>query len=236
MKALVAEIRGRLEELENPRDAAFLQRFFKTGPGEYACGDRFRGIRVPVLRKLVRECKDITVAQAAQLLRSRFHEDRLLALFLLVRLYSKADQKGRAAIYRLYLAHTHCINNWDLVDCSAEHIVGPFLNDADRRPLYRLARSNSLWERRIAILATFHYIKHRDFTDTLQIAGMLLGDKEDLIWKATGWMLREVGKRDQEAEEIFLRAHCKQMPRVMLRYAIERFPESKRQRYLSGEL
>jgi 3-methyladenine DNA glycosylase AlkD len=232
----VAEIRGRLKKLENPKDAAFLQRFFKTAPGEYGHGDRFRGIRVPVLRRLARDYPDITVAQAAQMLRSRFHEDRLLALFLLVRLYARADERGRAAIYRLYLANTHCINNWDLVDCSAEHIVGPFLDQSERRPLYRLARSKRLWERRIAILATFHYIKRHDFTDTLKIARLLLADQEDLIWKATGWMLREVGNRDLAAEETFLRAHAKQMPRTMLRYAIEKFPEAKRRRYLNGEV
>jgi 3-methyladenine DNA glycosylase AlkD len=236
MRAAVREIRGRLQKLGNPEDAVFLQRFFKTGPGEYGSGDRFRGIRVPVLRKLSREYKNISLADAAELLRSRFHEDRLLALFLLVRLYARAEENGRAAIYRLYLARTDCINNWDLVDGSAEHIVGPFLDKGDRSPLYRLARSSNLWERRIAILATFHYIRRHDFTDTLKIARTLLDDKEVLIWRATGWMLREVGKRDLEAEEAFLRAHSKKMPRVMLRYAIERFPETSRLRYLKGEV
>jgi 3-methyladenine DNA glycosylase AlkD len=235
MKSKVAEIKGKLKKLENPKDAVFLQRFFKTGPGEYGCGDRFRGIRVPMLRKLAREYKDVDIQEATELLRSRFHEDRLLALFLLVRLYAKADERGRAAIYHIYLKHTYCVNNWDLVDSSAEHIVGPFLRNSDRRPLVRLARSSSLWERRIAILSTFHYIRHHDYGETLRIARLLLDDKEDLIWKATGWMLREVGKRDLEAEESFLRAHCKKMPRVMLRYAIERFPEAKRRRYLNGE-
>lgn len=234
MKTRVAEIQNRLAKLANPRDASFLQRFFKTAPGEYGCGDCFRGIRVPVLRKLAREYKGLTVAQAGQLLRSRFHEDRLLALFLLVGLYARAGENARAAIYRLYLERTDCINNWDLVDCSAEHIVGPFLCESDRRPLYRLARSSNLWERRIAILATFHFIKRGDFSETLKLARLLLRDEEDLIWKAVGWMLREVGKRDLEAEESFLRVHCKQMPRVMLRYAIERFPEAKRRRYLKG--
>ncbi len=236
VKTTVAEIQSKLEKLANARDASFLQRLFKTGPGEYGCGDRFRGIRVPVLRQLARQYRGITVTQARQLLRSRFHEDRLLALFILVHLFSKGDSSTRAAIYRLYLKNTGCINNWDLVDASAEHIVGPFLCDTDRRPLYRLARSSSLWERRIAILATFHFIKRGDFAETLKIARLLLSDKEDLIWKAVGWMLREVGKRNPKAEEAFLRTHCKTMPRVMLRYAIERFPEAKRRRYLKGEV
>jgi len=195
VKTTVAEIQSRLKKLANARDASFLQRFFKTGPGEYGCGDRFRGIRVPVLRQLARQYRGITVTQARQLLRSRFHEDRLLALFVLVHLFSKGDSGTRVGIYRLYLKNTGCINNWDLVDASAEHIVGPFLCDTDRRPLYRLARSSSLWERRIAILATFHFIKRGDFAETLKIARLLLSDKEDLIWKAVGWMLREVGKR-----------------------------------------
>ncbi|HLQ50171.1 MAG TPA: DNA alkylation repair protein [Terriglobales bacterium] len=236
VKTTVGEIQNRLEKLANARNASFLQRFFKTGPGEYGCGDRFRGIRVPVLRQLARQYRGITVTQARRLLRSRFHEDRLLALFILVHLFSKGDSNIRVGIYRLYLKNIGCINNWDLVDASAEHIFGPFLCDTDRRPLYRLVRSSSLWERRIAILATFHFIKRGYFAETLKIARLLLNDKEDLIWKAVGWMLREVGKRNPKAEEAFLRTHCKKMPRVMLRYAIERFPGAKRRRYLKGEV
>lgn len=220
--------------LGDPRVASAAQRFFKTGPGEYGEGDLFRGIRVPVLRRLVREYSALTPAEAEQLLKSQFHEDRLLALLLLVSLYSRGDRAAKEKIYRLYLKNAQFVNNWDLVDSSAEHIVGAFLRDKGREPLRRLAQSGDLWKRRIAILATFHFIKRGEFAETLIIARQLLSDREDLIHKAVGWMLREVGKRDPEAEEQFLKEHYKRMPRVMLRYAIERFPEAKRRRYLKG--
>lgn len=232
----VAKIQRELDRLGDPQTASFAQRFFKTGPGEYGEGDRFRGIRVPVLRKLAKEYQNIALPEAEQLLRSSFHEDRLLALLILVRLYSKGDDTIRSNVYDLYLKNTPFINSWDLVDASAEHIVGPFLRDKDREPLHRLAESSNLWERRIAIMATFHFIKCGEFAETLKIARRLLTDQEDLIHKAVGWMLREVGKRDLEAEESFLRIHYGQMPRVMLRYAIEKFPESARRRYLKGEV
>ncbi len=151
-------------------------------------------------------------------------------------MFKKADDEGQRAIYELYLASTRFINNWDLVDCSAEHIVGAYLRPFDRQPLYDLAVSDSLWERRISIMSTFHFIKHNEFADTLRIAEILLADKEDLIHKAVGWMLREVGKRDAEAEDGFLKRFCRQIPRTMLRYAIEKFPAAKRQRYLRGEV
>ena len=167
------------------------------------------------------------------MLRSEFHEERLTAIFILVRRYQKPiDDSEREAIYRLYLDSTRWINNWDLVDCSAEPIVGAHLRGLDKRPLYKLAGSESLWERRIAMMATFHYIKQRQFDDALRIAEILLTDPEDLIHKAVGWMLREIGKRHLKTEEQFLKRHCRQMPRTMLRYAIEKFPEQKRQRYL----
>ncbi len=232
--SVVAEIQNQLVNLSNPEDALFLQRFFKTGPGQYGAGDLFRGIRVPVLRRLSAGNHAITLEEAAQLLRSSYHEDRLLALLILVRQYGKADEAGRAAIYALYLKSTHFINNWDLVDASAEHIVGAFLTDKCQDPLDHLAGSRSIWERRMAILATFHFIKRGRFEPTLRIAAKLLKDKEDLIHKAVGWMLREVGKRDLQKEEAFLIAHCRQMPRTMLRYAIEKFPADKRQGYLKG--
>jgi 3-methyladenine DNA glycosylase AlkD len=229
-----AEIQSQLLELSNPEDARFLQRYFKTGPGQYGEGDLFRGIRVPELRRLCKVYRHTPLDNVLQLLRSPYHEDRLLALLILVYKYTKADEAGRSSIYRLYLDHTRFINNWDLVDATAEHIVGAYLRDRDRSPLHQLARSGSIWERRIAIMATFHFIKVGEFGDTLRIAGMLLADKEDLIHKAVGWMLREVGKRDMQAEEAFLRMHCREMPRTMLRYAIERFPEDRRQCYLKG--
>jgi 3-methyladenine DNA glycosylase AlkD len=232
---IVAKIQKELAKLADPQTALFSQRYFKTGPGEYAAGDLFRGIRVPVLRRLSKEYQSITLPEAEQLLMSSFHEDRLLALLLLVRLYYKGNEVTRSKIYDIYLKNTRFINNWDLVDLSAEHIVGAFLWDKGRKPLYRLARSRSLWERRIAVMATFHLVKRGEFRETLKVAQVLLSDSEDLIHKAVGWMLREVGKRDLKAEEDFLKVHYKRMPRVMLRYAIERFPEEKRLQYLKGE-
>lgn len=231
---MLAEIQSQLLNLSNSDDARFLQRYFKTGPGQYGEGDLFRGIRVPVLRKLSKAHRDIPLDTLQKLLCSEYHEDRLLALLILVHKFAKADEAGRSRMYALYLDHASFINNWDLVDASAEHIVGAYLRDKDRAPLYQLARAGGIWERRIAMMATFHFIKLGEFDDTLGIAGILLADTEDLIHKAAGWMLREVGKRDMQAEESFLRVHCRRMPRTMLRYAIERFPEEKRQRYLKG--
>ena len=232
----VQEIRARLRKLGNKQRAANSQWFFKTGPGEYGEGDIFLGIRVPELRKLAKEYHDVTLTQAAQLLRSSIHEERLLALFILTRAFSKGDEHTKEKIYHIYLENTQHINNWDLVDTSAEHIVGAFLKEKTKKPLYDLARSSDLWERRIAIMTTYYFIKRGEFTETLKIAHMLLSDKEDLIHKAVGWMLREVGKRHLETEEHFLEKHYKKMPRTMLRYAIERFPETKRQRYLKGKV
>ena len=232
----VAELQKRLAALGDARVAATSRRFFKTGPGEYGEGDLFRGIRVPVLRSLSREYQSSSLPEVEQLLGSPFHEDRLLALLLLVRLYSRGDGAAQEKIYRLYLKSTRFINNWDLVDSSAEHVVGAFLWDKARAPLRRLAKSADLWERRIAVIATFHFIKRGETAETLAVARTLLSDREDLIQKAVGWMLREVGKRDPEALEEFLKEYYKRMPRVMLRYAIERFPEEKRRRYLQGEV
>jgi 3-methyladenine DNA glycosylase AlkD len=229
-------VQQRLQTLGSPENARLLQRFFKTGPGEYGEGDVFLGIRVPTLRKLIRDYQDLPLAEITELLCSRFHEARLLALLLLVHAYQRGDDHQREQIYTLYLQHTRFINNWDLVDTSAEPIVGRQLWQRSKQPLYALARSELLWERRIAIMATFHYIKQGEFNETLQIAQRLLCDPADLIHKAVGWMLREVGKRDQLTEEAFLRRHYKIMPRTMLRYAIERFPESLRQGYLQGNV
>jgi 3-methyladenine DNA glycosylase AlkD len=230
----VAELQERLNALKDSQTAAILQRFFKTGPGEYGEGDLFRGIRVPVIRKLAKEYEVLTLVESEELLRSTYHEDRLLALLILVRTYLKADYVVKKQVFDLYLKNTRFINNWDLVDASAEHIVGPFLFDKEREVLYELVQSRNLWERRIAIMSTFHFIKLGEFSETLRIAEMLLVDDEDLIHKAVGWMLREVGNRDVNVEERFLSNHYKRMPRVMLRYAIEKFPEPKRQRYLKG--
>jgi 3-methyladenine DNA glycosylase AlkD len=229
------DVRARLREQADPEDARNLQRFFKTGPGEYGEGDVFIGVRVPVVRGIAKEFRALPLEDAAELLRSPVHEERLLALLILVGAYAKGDDVLRGRIFDFYLANTRFINNWDLVDSSAEHLLGAHLRGGDRSLLDRLARSELLWERRIAIMATFHFIRRGEFTDTLRIAALLLHDGHDLIHKAVGWMLREVGKRDREAEEAFLREHCRAMPRTMLRYAIERFPEPLRLAYLRGE-
>ena len=227
-------IRARLHAHADPSSVAVLQRFFKTGPGQYGEGDRFIGVRLPAMRRVCRECRGVTLAQIQNLLRSRIHEERLLALLLLVDAFTRADDRGRRAIYDFYLSHTRFINNWDLVDASAEQVVGGWLRDRSREPLARLARSASLWERRIAIVSTFHFIKRGELEDTFRIADRLLDDRHDLIHKATGWMLREAGKRDPHAQRAFLKDRYRRMPRTMLRYAIERFPEAERRRYLSG--
>ncbi|MFH1046159.1 MAG: DNA alkylation repair protein [Candidatus Omnitrophota bacterium] len=223
-----------LKNYSSKEKAKILQRFFKTGPGEYAQGDRFIGVKVPQIRAVVKKHRDIDIKHVVTLLKSPIHEERLAALLLLVLRYKQSKQPGQEKIYQIYLKHTRQINNWDLVDLSAEHIVGAFLRDKTKTPLYALAQSASLWERRIAMLSTFHYIKQGFFEEALKIASLLLRDEEDLIHKAVGWMLREVGKRDNAVEEQFLRRHYRQMPRTMLRYAIEKFPEAKRQAYLQG--
>ena len=234
MTAEARAIHRELLRLRSLRQAAILQRFFKTGPGEYGEGDRFLGIKVPVLRGVVRTHPDAGRAEAAALLSSKYHEARLVALLLLVEDYRRAGRNEQAAIVCFYLSHTERINNWDLVDLSAPNIVGAWLRTRSRRVLRRLARSRSLWERRIAIVATQAFIREGDFGDTLRIAAMLRRDPHDLIHKAVGWMLREVGKRDRACLEHFLAAHYRHLPRTTLRYAIERLPEPRRRAYLLG--
>ena len=233
---LVQNIQRKLQELGSREKAKVSQRFFKTGPGEYGEGDVFVGVKVPELRKLAKEYKKITVKEVKQLLRSAIHEERLLALFILVRKYSKGNETEKKRIYELYLKNTQFINSWDLVDSSAHHIIGAFLVDKSKEPLYSLAKSMNLWERRISIISTFYFIKHDKYAETLKISEILLTDEQDLIHKAVGWMLREIGKRHMPTEEKFLRKHYKRMPRTMLRYAIEKFPEDKRQGYLKGKI
>jgi 3-methyladenine DNA glycosylase AlkD len=211
-----------------------LQRFFKTGPGEYGEGDIFIGLRVPQLGSLAQAYIHLRLEDTLELIRSPIHEERLLALLILVRSYKNSDEKVKEKIYRFYLENIRFVNNWDLVDLSAEHIMGAHLFNRSSKPLEQLAHSKILWDRRIAVMATFHFIKKGQFTLTLSLVESLLGDKEDLIHKACGWMLREIGKRDIRSEEIFLRLHGKTMPRTMLRYAIEKFPEEKRLRFLKG--
>jgi len=226
------KIERRLKALGDAATAAQMQRFFKTGPGEYGEGDLFIGISSPVLRKLSKELIDTPLNDTVELLQSPIHEVRLLALFMMILQAQRSDDS--TALYRAYLANTDRINNWDLVDVSAAQLVGAHLFERNRQPLYRLAKSKSLWERRIAIIATFYFIRRNQFDDTLALADLLLNDKEDLMHKAVGWMLREVGKRDLQAEENFLIPRYQNMPRTLLRYAIEKFPEPLRLSYLHG--
>ncbi len=233
----VKDIHAEVRRLADPEKAKVLQRFFKTGPGQYGEGDIFVGIMVPVIRKLVRKYRDIPLGDTLTLLQSPIHEERLLALFILVEQCRSGDDATRKRIYGLYRKNTRYINNWDLVDLSAEHIVGAYLDGTDRAPLYRLAHSKSLWERRIAILATFYDIKRGIPDHTLALADVLLSDRHDLIHKAVGWMLREVGKRcSPDTLREFLRTRYRNMPRTMLRYAIERFPAAERAAYLAGTI
>ncbi len=233
----VEGLKKELALLANPAKAKILQGFFKTGPGQYGEGDKFFGVQMPVLRRLAAKYAMLDLPDISGLLLSPIHEERLVALLLLIQAYRKGNDERRESIFNLYLAHTRCINNWDLVDLSAEHIVGHFLKERSKERLYSLARSGILWERRIAILATFHYIKMGMPDETLKIACILIDDKHDLIQKAVGWMLREVGKRCSEGvEEIFLREHYRAMGRTALRYAIERFTPEKRRAWLSGDI
>ncbi|MDP7583139.1 MAG: DNA alkylation repair protein [SAR324 cluster bacterium] len=232
----VKTIHNDLLQLANEQIAEHSQRFFKTGKGEYGEGDIFLGIRVPVLRKLVKKYRGISIAEVRRLLHSKFHEERLLAVLMLVQLFKSGDESEQKLIYDLYLENTGFINNWDIVDISASNIVGAHLYEKDKAPLYDLVQSKTMWERRISIIATFYLIRQNEFDDTLKIAEILLNDEEDLIQKAVGWMLREVGKREIESEEEFLQEHYKKMPRTMLRYAIEKFPETSRKMYLRGEV
>jgi 3-methyladenine DNA glycosylase AlkD len=228
-------LRLELRAMADPARAALLRRYFKAGPGGYGAGDEFLGITVPALRKVARAYRTLPLAQVRSLLRSRWHEERLLALLVLVEQYGRGSPADRDAIYRLYLGRTRHINNWDLVDLSAKDIVGPHLDPRDVAVLERLARSKSVWERRIAVLATFRWIAQGTCGPSLRLARMLLDDPHDLIHKAVGWMLREVGNRDRATADAFLREHCRTMPRTMLRYAIEKLPEKRRREFLSGQ-
>lgn len=233
----VKEIKADLRRMGRRERVQALQRFFKTGKGEYGEGDIFIGVTVPDSKSLAKKYKDICFSDLRKLLKSKIHDERSLALAILVNQYLRADEGRRGEIVDFYLGHTKFINNWDLVDMSAPHILGGWLlNKKDRKVLYALAKTGNLWGKRIAILSTFAFIRSNDFKDCLNISDILLDDKRDLIHKAVGWMLREVGKRDLKAEERFLKKRYKKMPRTMLRYAIERFEEAKRQDYLRGRV
>ncbi len=232
----VTEIRKEIKKQANPKHAVILQRFFKTGKGEYGEGDVFYGIKVPGQRKIAKQFKDLSTTALKSLINSKIHEERLIASLILVDQYKKGDEKKKKLILNFYLRNIKGINNWDLVDLSAPQIIGEHLLDKEKDLIYKFAHSKDIWEKRIAVLSTFTFIKNHFFEDTLNISEILLNDKHDLIHKAVGWMLREVGKRDLEIEEEFLLKCYKTMPRTMLRYAIEKFPEKKRKDYLEGRI
>ncbi len=229
------DLRKDLRKYGNKKRGELLKNFFKTGPGEYGEGDVFMGVRVPSARRVAKRYRDLPITEIGRLLRSSLHEERLVALLILIHRFSKGTPLEKEEIYNLYLSSTRHINNWDLVDISAPNIIGAFLWGKDSKVLYRLSGSVDLWERRISLLSTLYFIKRGDFSDTLKIAARLLRDNEDLIHKASGWMLREIGKRDMSLTEEFLREHYDEVPRTMLRYAIERFPENKRKDILKGK-
>jgi len=232
-KTSLLNIKKELKILANKEKAEILQRFFKTGKGQYGEGDVFLGIVVPEQRKIVKKYyADLSLEDTVKLLHSKIHEERLVAVLILVAKYKKGSEADKKKIFNLYIKNAQYINNWDLVDLSAPNIVGDFLLDKDRAVLYKLAKSKNLWEKRIAILASFTFIRNKDFGDTIKISEILLEDDHDLIHKAVGWMLREMGKRDEKVLEKFLQKHYKKMPRTMLRYAIEKFEEEKRKMYL----
>ena len=233
---MLNQIKEDLLKLKNPEKAEILSRFFKTGKGQYGEGDIFLGITVPEQRKVAKQYPELPLTDLKKLLSNKIHEYRLISLLILIIKYRKADALGKREIFNFYLKNRKNINNWDLVDLSAAYIVGNYLLEKDKSILYKLARSNNVWERRIAIMSTFEFIKNGEFEDTLKISELLINDKHDLIHKAVGWMLREIGKRHMLTEEKFLKKHYKKMPRTMLRYAIERFPECKRQSYLKGSI
>jgi 3-methyladenine DNA glycosylase AlkD len=228
-------IRSELRAVADPEKAKLLLRFFKTGPGEYGAGDRFLGVVMPKVRKIMKAHRQASNEDILSLLHSKYHEERMTALLILVEQYRRGDESKKKAVFDVYLENTVWINNWDLVDLTAPHIVGSQLFNEDRTMLKTLALSKNLWERRIAALSTFYFISHGECREALEIAELLLHDSHDLIHKAVGWMLREVGKRcSMEKECTFLDAHSATMPRTMLRYAIERFPERLRLKYLKA--
>ena len=225
---MLKNLKRDLQKLAYPEKAEILQRFFKTGKGQYGQGDIFLGITVPDQRKVSKKYINLNLNNLEKLLHSKIHEHRLVALLILVEKYKKDNRK----IYNFYLKNTNKINNWDLVDLTAHKIIGNYLLDKPRNILYKLAHSKNLWQKRIAIIATFEFIRNNQFQDTIKISKILLADKHDLIHKAVGWMLRELGKRDEQVLIKFLKQHAHHMPRTMLRYSIEKFPEKKKKYYL----
>jgi 3-methyladenine DNA glycosylase AlkD len=236
MKPILKVVHEELLKRADPIKANFYPRFFKCKVGEYGEGDLFLGVTTPKIYEVVSIFQATDLKTIEKLLHSKIHEERTVALSVLLKQFAKGDDAKRKEIFNLYLRNTKYINNWDLVDISASKIVGQYLENKPRSILYKLAISSLLWERRISIIATFHFLRLNQFEDTLKISELLLNDREDLIHKAVGWMLREVGKRDIKVEETFLKKHYFEMPRTMLRYSIEKFPESLRQKYLKGQI
>ncbi len=236
MTSGVAAIRSELRALGNPAIAEHSQRFFKTGKGQYGEGDKFLGIRMPVIRNQVRVHRQAKLQTIIRIMQSKWHEERLFAVLSLADRFSRGDDDEKETIFDAYVENLQYVNNWDLVDGSAHLVVGPWLESRSRKLLYNLSRSDDHWQRRVAIMSTYHFIKIRDFDDTLALAKILLHDDQDLIHKAVGWMLREVGNRHLPTEEGFLKEHYREMPRTMLRYAIERLAEKKRKAYLRGTI
>lgn len=229
---MLANLKTELQQLANSQKAKELSRFFKTGKGEYGEGDVFLGITVPQQRKVAKKYKDLSLAEIETLLNSEIHEYRFTALVILCDRFSRGDREIQTETFQFYLDHSDRVNNWDLVDTSAYKIVGAFLYEKECSVLYDLARSQNLWQQRIAMIATYYFIKRDRFVETLELSKILLNHSHDLIHKAVGWMLREVGKRDKTTEKAFLEEYAAKMPRTMLRYAIEKFPPEERKAYL----
>jgi len=236
MATTATAIRKEFKAMANDAIAEHSQRFFKTGKGEYGENDRFLGIRIPLVRQQVKRHRGAPIRAIKAMLKSPWHEERMFGVLSLVDRFKRGDEAQQRDIFDYYLDNIRFVNNWDLVDSSAHWIVGPWLESRSRRRLYRLARSKDLWERRVAIISSYHFIRREDFSDTLALAELLLHDEQDLIHKAVGWMLREVGNRDRKAEVRFLKKHYRNMPRTMLRYAIEKFPQAQRKAWLQGKM
>jgi len=228
-----ARVREWLRETASPAHAKVLAGFFKTGPGEYGEGDRFLGLRVPAIRRVVPRADGLPKAGIISLLKSAFHEERVLGFLILVRRFERAAPEDRKRWFDLYMSHRECVNNWDLVDLTAPRILGAWLLDRPRDVLDTLVVSPNVWERRMAVLATFTFLRHGEYDDLIRLATRLLDDPHDLMHKACGWMLREAGKRNLGVLIGFLERHCTNMPRTMLRYAIEKLPERERKAWLA---
>ena len=233
---MLSKLKYELKQIANPEKATILQKFFKTGKGEYGEGDIFLGVTVLEQRKIAKRYVDLDLKDIKELLSNKVHEYRLTGFFILIYKFEKADEKEKKGIVDFYLKNIKSANNWDLIDCVADKILGSYLINKDKEILYELAKTDNLWKKRIAIISTFEFIKNNQFEDTLKISEILLNDEHDLIHKAVGWMLREVGKRDIEIEEAFLKKYYKTMPRTMLRYAIEKFDGKKKEFYMNRKI